>query len=271
MVDVAIVTGAARGIGRAIATRLVVEGWQVVIGDLDADLLTDVAAEIGAVAVPGDTSTEAGIRALVDAAAEHYGPVDVFFANAGIGVLKGLETSDDEWARVIDVNVMAHVRAARVLVPDWLERGGGRLVVTASAAGLLTMLGDAPYAVTKHAAVAFAEWLSATYRHRGIVVQALCPQGVDTRMLEQAGPLHEMLVRDGALSAETVADAVWQALQGEQLLILPHPEVHEYHAFRASRPDDWVIGMNKLQQRLEHQTATPTQPTSSTPTPQETA
>lgn len=261
MTEVVVVTGAARGIGRAIATRLAAEGWHVVIGDLDADLLTEVAAETGGVAVPGDTSTEAGVRALVDVANAHYGPVDVFFANAGIGTLTGLETTDAEWARVIDVNVMAHVRAARVLMPEWLERGSGRLVVTASAAGLLTMLGDAPYAVTKHAAVAFAEWLSATYRHRGIVVQALCPQGVDTRMLDDAGPLQQLLTRDGTLSARAVADAVWQALQGETLLILPHPEVSSYAVSRASHPDAWLVGMNKLQQRLER----PSAPSISTP------
>lgn len=269
MAEVAVVTGAARGIGRAIATRLAAEGWLVVLGDLDADLLTDVASEIDGVAVVGDTSSEAGVRALVHTANEHYGPVDVFFANAGIGALTGLATSDAEWARVIDVNVMAHVRAARVLVPQWLERGSGRLVVTASAAGMLTMLGDAPYAVTKHAAVAFAEWLSATYRHRGIVVQALCPQGVDTRMLDDAGPLQELLTRDGIVSAEAVADAVWQALPGEQLLILPHPEVSGYAVARASHPDAWLVGMNKLQQRLERQTDTSI--TTPTVTPQETA
>ena len=152
------------------------------------------------------------MRHLVDTAYEHLGHVDVFFANAGIGILTGLEASDAEWQRVLDTNVMAHVRAARLLVPRWLEQGGGRLVVTASAAGLLTMLGDAPYSVSKHGAVAFAEWLSATYRHRGVVVQAICPQGVQTRMLEESGPLQELLSRDAAITADEVAEAVWQAL-----------------------------------------------------------
>jgi NAD(P)-dependent dehydrogenase (short-subunit alcohol dehydrogenase family) len=253
MADTAVVTGAARGIGRAIAARLVREGWQVVVNDLDAAEVEEVAAAIGARAVPGDASSDAGVRALVDESTRRLGHIDVFFANAGIGVLGGLETSDEEWARVIDVNLMAHVRAARALVPAWLEAGGGRLVVTASAAGLLTMLGDAPYSVTKHGAVAFAEWLSATYRHRGIVVQAICPQGVQTRMLDESGPLRELLTRDAVVSPDAVADAVWEALQGDDFLVLPHPEVHDYAVARASDPDAWLAGMNRLQQRLEHQ------------------
>ncbi len=140
------------------------------------------------------------MRHLVDTAYDHLGHVDVFFANAGIGTLKGLDASDDEWTRTLETNVLAHVRAARHLVPRWLDAGGGRLVVTASAAGLLTMLGDAPYSVSKHGAVAFAEWLSATYRHRGIVVQAICPQGVQTRMLDGSGPLKDLLTLDATLT-----------------------------------------------------------------------
>ena len=254
MPDTAVVTGAARGIGHAIAGRLAREGWQVVVADLDAGPLATVAAETGALAVPGDTSTDAGVRHLVDTAYEHLGHVDVFFANAGIGTLAGLDATDADWARAIDTNVMAHVRAARLLVPRWLESGGGRFVVTASAAGLLTMLGDAPYSVSKHGAVAFAEWLSATYRHRGIVVQAVCPQGVQTRMLEKSGPLRELLTRDATVSADDVAEAVWRALDGDDFLVLPHPEVRDYYAQRAAHPDAWIAGMNRLQQKLDHHT-----------------
>ncbi|NUR81853.1 MAG: SDR family oxidoreductase [Dermatophilaceae bacterium] len=262
MPDTAVVTGAARGIGRAIATRLAREGWQVVVADLDADELAVVAAETGAHAVPGDTSTDAGVRRLVETAYGHLGHVDVFFANAGIGTLKGLDASDAEWARALETNVLAHVRAARLLVPRWLEAGGGRLVVTASAAGLLTMLGDAPYSVSKHAAVAFAEWLSATYRHRGIVVQAICPQGVQTRMLDRSGALRDLLTRDDVVSADDVADAAWGALSGEDFYVLPHPEVGGYHAQRAAHPDAWLAGMNRLQQKLDSYTPDPTDPTS---------
>ena len=253
MADTAVVTGAARGIGRAIASRLTREGWSVVVADLDADALGDTAAELGALAVPGDTSTDAGVRHLVDTADGHLGHVDAFFANAGIGTLAGLDASDADWARALDTNVMAHVRAARALVPRWLDAGGGRFVVTASAAGLLTMLGDAPYSVSKHGAVAFAEWLSATYRHRGIVVQAICPQGVQTRMLEESGPLQALLTLDVALTPDEVADAVWTALGGDDFLVLPHPEVRDYYAHRAAHPDAWLAGMNRLQQKLDSQ------------------
>ena len=144
---------------------------------------------------------------------------------------------------------MAHVRAARLLVPRWLEHGGGRFVVTASAAGLLTALGTATYSVTKHSAVAFAEWLSATYRHRGIVVQAICPQGVQTDMLAATGPMRNMLATD-AVTPEVVADVTWQALQDDRFLILPHGEAAEYYRQRATDPDRWLGGMNKLQRLL---------------------
>jgi len=253
MADTAVVTGAARGIGRAIASRLTREGWSVVVADLDADALRETAAELGALAVPGDTATEAGVRHLVETAYGHLGHVDAFFANAGIGTLAGLDAPDAEWARALDTNVMAHVRAARLLVPRWLDAGGGRLVVTASAAGLLTMLGDAPYSVSKHGAVAFAEWLSASYRHRGIVVQAICPQGVQTRMLEESGPLQGLLTRDATVTPDEVADAVWDALSGDDFLVLPHPEVRDYYAQRAAHPDAWLAGMNRLQQKLDSQ------------------
>lgn len=246
-----VVTGAGNGIGRAIARRLASEGARVVVNDLDADAAALVASEIGGLAVPGDAASEAGVEALVLAAREHLGSIDVYFANAGIEVASGLDASEADWQRSLDVNVMAHVRAARLLVPDWLERGSGRFVVTASAAGLLTMLGSAPYAVSKHAAVAFAEWLSATYGHRGIVVQAICPQGVRTRMLENAGPVADVLIRDGALEPEDVADAVWEGLQDERFLILPHPEVAEYYVNRATSTDRWLHAMRKLQRRLD--------------------
>jgi NAD(P)-dependent dehydrogenase (short-subunit alcohol dehydrogenase family) len=246
-----VVTGAGNGIGRAIARRLAAEGARVVVNDLDADAAERVAAQIGGRAAPGDAASESGVDALVTAARRHLGSIDIYVANAGIEVAAGLHASEEDWQRSVEVNVMAHVRAARLLVPDWLERGSGRFVVTASAAGLLTMLGSAPYAVSKHAAVAFAEWLSATYGHRGIVVQAICPQGVRTRMLEEAGPIADVLIRDGALEPEDVADAVWAGLQDERFLILPHPEVAEYYVNRATNTDGWLHAMRKLQRRLD--------------------
>jgi len=246
-----VVTGAGHGIGRAIATRMAAEGARVVVNDLDADAATTVAEEIGGHPAPGDAATESGAEALVSAAREYLGGIDVYFSNAGIDLGAGLDTPDADWARALEVNVMAHVRAARQLVPTWLETGGGRFVVTASAAGLLTMLGNAPYSVTKHGAVAFAEWLSATYGHRGIVVQAICPQGVRTRMLDHAGPLRDLLSHDLALEPEQVAQTVWQALQEDRFLILPHPQVQDYYQYRATNTDGWLAGMGKLQRRLD--------------------
>jgi NAD(P)-dependent dehydrogenase (short-subunit alcohol dehydrogenase family) len=246
----AVVTGAARGIGRALAARLVAGGARVVVNDLDPAALAATAAEIGAYPVPGDAAAEAGVAALVSAARDHLGRIDAWFANAGVVRGLGLDASEAEWAASWEVNTMAHVRAARLLVPEWLARGGGRFVVTASAAGLLTALGAAPYSVTKHGAVAFAEWLSATYRHRGIVVQAICPQGVRTDMLAASGPMRDILAAD-AVTPEDVAEATWQALRDDRFLILPDPRVGDHYRRRAADTGRWLGGMNKLQRTLE--------------------
>jgi NAD(P)-dependent dehydrogenase (short-subunit alcohol dehydrogenase family) len=221
-----------------------------VVNDLDAEAAVRVAEQIGAHAVPGDAASVAGAEALVQQAREHLGDVDVWFGNAGVERGRSLGTSEEDWAVSHEVNVMAHVRAARLLVPRWLERGSGRYVVTASAAGLLTLLEAPAYSVTKHGAVAFAEWLSATYRHRGIVVQALCPQGVQTQMLPTGG-LQDLLSHDMPLTPEQVAETVWEALADDRFFILPHPEVAGYYAARATDPDRWLAGMNKLQRKLE--------------------
>ncbi|MEU4366099.1 SDR family oxidoreductase [Micromonospora chersina] len=250
-----VVTGAGHGIGRSLATRLAAEGARVVVNDLDGDAARAVAEEIGGWAAPGDAATEPGVAALVETARGHLGEIDVWFGNAGIDRGRGLDAAEAEWAASHEVNVMAHVRAARLLVPDWVERGAGRFVVTASAAGLLTTLGNPAYAVSKHGCVAFAEWLSATYRHRGIVVQAVCPQGVRTRMLDDSGPLRDLLSRDGALTPEDVAEATWQALHDDRFLVLPHPRVADYYAHRATDPDRWLGGMNRIQRQLEDQGA----------------
>ena len=246
-----IVTGAGNGIGRAIARKLSSEGARVAIADLDGEAAEAVARELGTLAVPGDVSTDEGIRHLIATTTAELGPIDTYFANAGVGVGQGLETPEDEWRLALEVNVMAHVRAARQLVPGWLETGGGRFVVTASAAGLLTMLGSATYSVSKHAAVAFAEWLSITYGHRGVTVQALCPQGVRTNMLDDSGQFEELLSHDQALEPEQVADTVWEALLDDRFLILPHPEVQGYYATRATQTDRWLAGMRKLQRRFD--------------------
>jgi len=247
-----VVTGAGRGIGRALAARAAREGAQVVVNDLDAANAARVAEEIGGTAIAGDVTAPDG---LIEAATAELGRIDVFFANAGIDGAGGgtsLQTSDEVWDRVLDVNVMAHVRAARALVPRWLEDGrGGRFVVTASAAGLLTMLGSAPYSATKHAAVGFAEWLSVTYGARGVDVHAICPQGVKTQMLEDAGPLQALLSRDSALEPEQVADAAFAAIEEGRFLVLPHPEVAGYYAARATDTEKWLGGMRRLQQKID--------------------
>lgn len=253
---VIVVTGAGNGIGAGLATAMGARGARVVVADIDAEgaertVATITAAGGTAIAAPGDISNRAGIDELIATTRQAYGPVDAWFGNAGIDSGRGLESADADWDRSWNINVLAHVHAAQALVPEWIERGGGRFVVTASAAGLLTMLGAPAYSVTKHGALAFAEWLSATYRHEGIVVQAICPQGVQTRMLSESGPLQELLSHDTALTVEQVAADVEKALEGDTFLILPHDDVAGYYQFRASKTDSWLRGMNKIQQRIE--------------------
>ena len=247
------VTGAARGIGAALARAFVAEGARVVVNDVDGDAARALAEEIGAQVVLGDAAGEAAVPLLLNSARELLGSVDVYCANAGVGSA-GTEQADEAlWAQAWDVNVMAHVRAARELVPGWLERGSGCFIATISAAGLLTMLGSAQYSVTKHGALAFAEWLSATYRHRGIRVHAVCPQGVRTRMLTESGETGQALLAPTALEPEAVAAAVIDGLRKDRFMILPHPEVADFYAARAADPDRWLAGMNKLQRGLEAQ------------------
>ena len=255
-----VVTGGAGGIGRALARRMAAEGAAgVVVADLDGAGAERVAGEVEAaggraVALGGDVSADEDVRALLERAEEAFGPVDVFCANAGVGVGVGLGDGDEEWATALDVNVLAHVRAARALVPEWLARGRGYFVSTASAAGLLTQIGSAPYSVTKHAAVAFAEWLSVTYGDRGIAVSCVCPMGVDTAMLNaglDAGDGAETVTAAGAvLEPEDVADAVIDGLRAERFLILPHPEVLTFFQRKASDYDRWLAGMRRLQRTV---------------------
>ena len=242
-----VVTGGGGGIGRAIARRLAAGGARVVVHDLDADAAAAVAAEIGGFAVAGDAGTEQGVRDLLAAAGGHLGEIDIYCSNAGTGP----DTPEDVWQRAWEVNTLAHVRAARALLPGWLARGRGTFVVTASAAGLLTMLGDAPYSVTKHAAEAFAEWLAATYAHRGLTVHCVCPQGVRTKMLAESGRPGEVVLTATAIEPEQVADALWDALADGRFLVLPHPEVLDYYRLRATDTDKWLRGMSKLQRRIE--------------------
>ncbi|MFF8939659.1 SDR family oxidoreductase [Streptomyces paradoxus] len=244
-----VVTGAGGGIGAALARRFAAEGARVVVNDLDAGRAKGVADEIDGIALPGDAS------AIVDDAGDALGgTVDVYCANAGVafeGGTAGGPLDETAWAASWEVNVMAHVRAAHALLPGWLERGSGRFVSTVSAAGLLTMIGAAPYAVTKHGALAFAEWLSLTYRHRGVKVHAICPQGVRTDMLAATGSAGDLVLQPTAIEPEAVADALLQGIEEDRFLILPHPEVAAYHQARAGDPDRWLSGMNRIQQQWE--------------------
>ena len=248
---VVVVTGGANGIGAAMCRRFAAERPRgVVVADLDAEGADAVAGEIDGVGVAVDVSVEADVQRLVAAAEDAYGPVDLFCANAGVGVIGGLDLPDDDWRRSWEVNVMAHVYAARALLPGWIARGDGYLLTTASAAGLLTNLGTAPYSVTKHAAVALAEWIAITHGDAGVKVSCLCPQGVRTNMLAASGAANQALLGVGALEPDDVAEVVVQGLRDERFLILPHPEVADYERNRAGDRDRWLGGMRKLLRRI---------------------
>ncbi|MGH3530830.1 MAG: SDR family oxidoreductase [Mycobacterium sp.] len=262
---VAIVTGGGGGIGGALAARLAQEGARVVVADLDADAAQAVAAEINAehpgaaVGAGADVSDTAQIQRLITLAESEFGPVDLYFANAGITGAPGLDVSESDWDRSIDVNLRAHIRAAQLLVPGWVERGEGYFVSTASAAGLLTQLGGATYAVTKHAAVGFAEWLHITYGDQGVRVSCLCPMGVNTKLLHsgtQSGdPLGDLATRavtaaGDVLEPAEVADIVLAAIDDERFLILPHPTVLDMYRQKGTDYDRWLRGMRRYQRSL---------------------
>ena len=271
---VAVVTGGASGIGRALCRRFAAEGASVVVADVDAPGAAAVAQEIKGLAVPCDVSVEADVLALIDAARLSFDRIDLFCANAGIanggqpdgpGAGIGPEAPDEDWERMWRVNVFSHIYAARALVPVMLDQGGGHILVTASAAGLLTVLGNAPYSVTKHAAVAFAEWLAITYGDQGIKVSCLCPQAIRTNLgatsrkqtgeaepppeVSQGSAFWQAAV-DGVLTADQAAQTILEGLADERFLILPHPEVAVYEQRRAQDRDRWLRGMRRFRARL---------------------
>jgi NAD(P)-dependent dehydrogenase (short-subunit alcohol dehydrogenase family) len=245
-----VVTGAASGIGRACATRFANEGARVVVADRDEARMGAVADAIGAQAVRADVGREADIVALIAAAQDRHGAIDLFFSNAGVaGPGGGPEAPDDELKLTWEINVMAHIWAARALLPGWLERGEGYLLSTASAAGLLTQVSAMAYSVTKHAAVALAEWLAITYGDAGIKVSCLCPQGVRTPMLDIAleDPVGAApLLAGGLMEPEDVAEAVVKGLRDERFLILPHEVVADHMALKGAQPERWLRGMRRL-------------------------
>ena len=249
---VIVVTGGASGIGAALVRRFAQEGAAgLVVADLDEAQAQAVAAEVDGLAVRTDVSVEAQVQALIAQATAHYGRVDVLCSNAGIATGGGLQASNADWQRLWDVNLMAHVYGARAVVPQMLERGEGYLLQTASAAGLLSHPESALYAVTKHAAVAMAEWLSIQYGDKGIRVSCLCPQGVRTPMLMGKAGERKSFLQDNMVTPEQVAQDVVQAMRDERFLVLPHPEVLDYLRNKTADVDRWLGGMRKLRAKAE--------------------
>jgi NAD(P)-dependent dehydrogenase (short-subunit alcohol dehydrogenase family) len=259
---VAVVTGAAGGIGAALSQRLVEAGARVVMVDLDGDAVTAAARPLGggALGLPADAADETDLGRVLAHARDTFGPVDIYAANAGVLRGVGLEATEEDWRVSLEVNLMAHVRAARLLVPGWLERGRGHFVSTASAAGLVTQIGVPTYAASKHAAVGFAEWLAVTYGARGVGVTCVCPMAVDTAMLREGEDSDDPAARaatrsvtaSGAvLSPLTVADQVLDAVREDRFLVLPHPEVATFFQRKAADHDAWIRGMQRFGESLE--------------------
>ena len=255
-----IVTGAAGGIGLALVEALLERGHRVLAADLDGERLREVGQRLGIGTWAGDVSSEAGIADLIASADAQLGGIDGYFANAGVFRGAGLAAEEADWAASIKVNVMAHVRAARALVPRWSVESPGVFAVTVSAAALLTQLGSPTYAVTKHAALGFAEWLAATYGDRGVQVAALCPMGVATAMAEQGLQTTDPDERSGhrsvlaageMLEPSYVAEVLLRAIDEKRFLALPHEAVGSMYANKAADPDRWLAGMEAFRASLE--------------------
>ena len=246
---VVVVTGGGGGIGSALCRRFAADGaGHLVVSDIDPTSAQAVAREIGGMAVPADVTVESEVEHLVRGTLEAYGRIDIYCSNAGIAFGGGPEASDEAWRQSWDVHVMAHVYAARALLPGMRERGEGYIMGTISAAALLNHILAAPYAVTKSAGLSFFEWLAIAYHDEGIRVSALCPQGVRTAMLTQEGESNFLTA--GALTPEEVAGTVVQAIREERFLILPHPEVAEFFRRKAADYDRWLRGMRRLREKI---------------------
>jgi NAD(P)-dependent dehydrogenase (short-subunit alcohol dehydrogenase family) len=245
-----VVTGAASGIGRALAVRFRAEDpKQIVCVDIDEAGARASAERLGGIAMRADVGREADVAHVIEATERELGPIDLFCSNAGIGRGHSLDSPNEEWQQSWDVNVMSHVYAARHLVPRMAARGGGQLLITASAAGLLNQIGGAAYGVTKHAAVGFGEWLAIHHGHQGIKVSLLCPQAVRTAMTGD-NVATAAAAGDGLMEPEQVAEVVVEGLRDERFLILPHPEVLEYMRRKSGDYDRWIRGMGKLFRKL---------------------
>lgn len=250
--SVVVVTGGASGIGSAMARRFAADGaGTVVVADLDGEGAVAVAEEIGGRAETLDVTDEAAQLDMIDRIEAECGPIELWCGNAGVASNGGLELDNKAWDFNWQVNVMAHVVTGRHMVPRWIERGSGHFLITASAAGLLTNLGTAPYAVTKHGAVALAEWIAITHGDDGVRVSCLCPQGVRTPMTEADGEMAiEVVKAMGMIEPEEVADCVASGIANDEFLILPHPEVSRYEQRRTGDRERWLSGMRRLQATL---------------------
>lgn len=247
---VVVVTGAGSGIGEAMARRFAEESPSgLVLADIDLDAAQAVAGSVGGMAVETDVSDSEANGALIRETEDRFGPIDLFCANAGYGITGDEQTPVEDWDRMWQVNFMSHVHAAKYLIPGWVARGEGYFLSTASAAGLLTNLKAAQYSVTKHAAVAFAEWLAVTYGDAGVKVSCLCPQFVNTPLVEAAEEF-EALAKTVLIEPDEVAETVVEGLKAEKFLILPHPEVERYFQNKANDYDRWIEGMQKLQRSV---------------------
>jgi NAD(P)-dependent dehydrogenase (short-subunit alcohol dehydrogenase family) len=246
---VVVVTGGASGIGEALCRRFAQAGAKgVVIADVNEAGATLIAKGIkGSLPFRCDVRKEEDITGLVRFAEENFGPIDLFCSNAGILAIGGYEVANEEWQRIWEINVLAHIFVARAVIPGMIARGGGAIIITASAAGLLSQIGSLPYSVTKHAAVGLAESLSITYGDQGIKVFALCPQAVRTAMTESTGG--GVAAVDGMMEPDQLVDAVFESLEKEEFLILPHPEVKQYMQRKTADYDRWLSGMRRLQTR----------------------
>jgi NAD(P)-dependent dehydrogenase (short-subunit alcohol dehydrogenase family) len=247
---VAVVTGGAGGIGEALCRRLAREGAKVAVADVREDQAGALASEIGGMGFGCDVASEADMVDLVRQTQATLGPIDLFCSNAGIFVKGDIDVATAQWQKIWEINVMAHIYAARAVIPQMLRRGGGGLVITASAAGLLSQIGSAPYSATKHAAVGLAENLAITFGDRGIRVSVVCPQAVRTAMTRQGVGVAAV---NGMIEPQQVADQVIEGLRDKRFMILPHPEVRTYMQRKTSDYDRWIGGMQRLRQRFKNE------------------
>ena len=246
-----VITGGGSGIGRALAVRFHAEGAKKIVAvDINLSNAEDTAQMVDGVAMMADVAVEADIQRVIEDTESTLGPIDLFCSNAGVGMGENIDSPNEEWQTIWDINVMSHVYAARHLVPRMVSRGGGYFLNTSSAAGLLNQIGGAAYGVTKHAAVGFGEWLAIHHKHEGIKVSMLCPQAVRTPMTAIDNDAVAAAANNGMIEPEELAETVIEELRKESFLILPHPVVLDYMRNKTTDYDRWIGGMSRLMQKI---------------------